>query len=604
MVMKSMRQVTKPVVWIVALAFVGTIFLAWGMDLTRRPGERGVVGKVAGRQIQNEEYRQVLNYVYNQRAQENPNQDLPASQMNRIRDEAFTTLVNDILFARERDRLSLEVPDNELVDHLRRFPPDFLQQNPSFADESGNFDYSKYQQAMLDPQLGEFWTQVESAVRPQLQQLKLQEYVVSLTHVTDPEVKMYFRASNAQRQVRYVTVDATEYLSTIPTPDSGAVREYYRAHPEKFRRDEHVDLEYVTFIKRPSSEDTALVLNEMNDIRRRLEEGAEFNELARTYSEEPGATESGGDLGWFGQGRMVPAFDSAVFALEPGEVSDPILTRFGYHLIKLHDKRQQNDSTQVHASHILLKLETSGRTTSDLQLRAEQFASDAATMPWDSVCALYGVDPRSATNVERGSNIGAFGPNRALEEFLFNADEGEISSVISTDRFFGVCRLTNHESAGTDPIDEVWGRVVRALKMDMGADSALAAVKLVQAEIEAGGSLEEAAEVIGRQAQVTKEFGRYDVVQPFGTEPVFHGVAFSLTEEEPISPPFLSGTKYCIIELVETNPADMEMYAEKRDSLYQAILGGKQNQVYQIWYDELYSNAEVKDFRYQLPEDY
>ncbi len=604
MVMKSLRQVTKPVVWIVALAFVGTIFLAWGMDLTRRPGERGVIGKVAGEEIRDEQYRQVLNYVYNQRAQEAQGRELSESELSQMRDEAFRTMVNDILFAREREKLTLEIPNNELVDHLRRFPPDFLQQNPSFTDENGNFDYAKYQQAMLDPQLGSFWAQVESAIRPQLKQLKLQEYVVSLTQVTDPEVKMYFQGAEEKRKVRYVAVDATEFLRTIANPDSVRVRQYYREHPEEFHRDQHVDLEYVTFDKKPSSEDTTLVLNEMSDIRRQLEDGADFNELARTYSEEPNAMQTGGDLGWFGRGHMVPPFDSAVFAMEPGDVSDPILTRFGYHLIKLHDTRKEGDSTEVHASHILLNLQVSGRTISDLQVRAEQFETDARELDWDTACAIFDLRPLEATNVERGDNIGAFGVNRALEEFLFNAKEGAISSVISTDRFFGVCRLIERSPAGADPLDEIWGRAVRAVKMEMASDSARLAIAQVQAEIEGGKAFDEAAAAIEREARETNFFGRYDVVPPFGTEPIFHGIAFSLTEEEPISPPFRSNTRYCMMELLEVQSADLEMYAEKRDSLYQAVLGGKQNQVYQVWYDDLYSEANVKDFRYQLPEGY
>jgi len=344
------------------------------------------------------------------------------------------------------------------------------------------------------------------------------------------------------------------------------------------------------------------VLNEFNDIRRLLDEGDDFNELARTYSEEPGALQTGGDLGWFSHGRMVAPFDSAAFALEPDEVSEPVLTRFGYHLIKLHEKRERGDTLELHASHILLKLQVSGRTIGDLRTRADQFAEDARTMPWDSACALQGLTSRSATNIERGKNIGAFGVNMALEEFLFTAKTDAISPVISTDRFFGVCQLTERSPAGADPLEEIWGRVVRPYKMDLCADSARLAMEDIQGAMTNGKTFFEAAEEFGRTPTAPAPFGRYDQVPPFGLDPAFNGVTFSLTPENPFSPIFRARDRYCIVELIETTPADLEMYAEKRDSLFQAIRGGKENQVFQIWYDDLYSNAEVEDFRYQVPE--
>lgn len=604
MVMGSMRRATKPVVWLVALAFVGTIFLAWGMDLTSRPGEKGIIGEVSGTTIQDEQYRQVLNYMYYQRNEQKPGQELTDTEMRQMRDDAFGTIVNETIFANERRRLGLELPDNELVEHLRRFPPEFLRSNPSFADESGNFDYPKYQQAMLDPQLGQFWSQVEGIIRPQIQQMKLQEYVVSLTHITDAEVRLYYDASAAKTKVRYVAVPFSDYAGKLPDPDSAAVRAYFQAHQEDYRRQEMAELYYVMFMKKPSREDTAVVLNELADLRQRAAAGEDFNDLARTYSDEPSAAQSGGDLGWFTKGRMVKPFEDAAFALETGQLSEPVLTRFGYHLIKLHEKRTTNDTDEVHASHILMKLEPSGRTLSDVRLQAQQFVEESGDTPWDSLCRAYNQASRPTGKFARGENILGFGRDKNVEEFAFRAEIGAVSNVIDNDDFFGVCMLKARHPEGIPEVKDVWPTVVTALKTDMGADSALAAIKLVEAVIHSGSTLTDAARVIGQEAKETNLFGRFDNVPGFGADPAFRGVSFSLTPARPLSPVFRATDKYCIVELLEQTAAGAEQYAEQRDSLFQAVLGGKQNQMYQLWYNDLYERAEVQDFRYQLPEGY
>lgn len=604
MVMQSMRKATKPIVWFVALAFVGTIFLAWGMDFTSRPGERGIIGEVSGTKIQDEQYRQVLNYMYYQRNEQKPGQELTDAEARQMRDDAFSTIVNETMFANERKRLGLELPDNELVEHLRRFPPDFLRSNPSFANEAGSFDYPKYQQAMLDPQLGQFWSQVEGIIRPQVQQMKLQEYVVSMTHITDPEVRLFFDAAGVKRKVRYVAVPFADYANKLPDPDSAAVRAYFQEHQDDYRQKEMAELYYVMFMKKPSPEDTAIVLNELADVRRQVEEGADFNELARTYSDEPSAVQSGGDLGWFARGRMVKPFEDAAFALEVGQLSEPVLSRFGYHLIKLQEKRTVNDTDQVHASHILMKLEPSGRTLSDVRLQAQQFMEESGDTPWDSLCRVYNQASRPTGKFARGDNIIGFGRDKNVEEFAFRANVGAVSNIIDNDNFYGVCKLKDRYPEGIPPVTDVWSTVVMALKTDMGADSALTAMKLIQLDIQAGKTLEEAAQAAGREAVETNFFGRFDNIPGFGSDPAFRGIAFSLTTDNPLSPIIRAADKYCILEFLDQTTADPEQYAQQRDSLYQVVLGGKQNQMYQLWYNDLYEKAEVQDFRYQLPEGY
>ena len=140
--------------------------------------------------------------------------------------------------------------------------------------------------------------------------------------------------------------------------------------------------------------------------------------------------------------------------------------------------------------------------------------------------------------------------------------------------------------------------------MEMAADSALADLRKVESEVQAGKSLTDAAMTYGRTPVETDFFGLFESLPDVGVDPAFHGVAFSLTATNPVSPVFKAGGMYCIMELVDRQDANLETYAARRDSLYQVVLNGKRNQVYQFWYGDLLEKAQVQDFRYQLPDAY
>ena len=118
-------------------------------------------------------------------------------------------------------------------------------------------------------------------------------------------------------------------------------KKFYDSNTEEFKNPETVKASHILFTV--NKDDSPEVVKQKEDAAKkaiaRAKKGEDFNKLAKELSEEPGAKESGGDLGFFAKDRMVPEFAEAAFSQKPGEISGPVRTQFGWHVIKVTDKK-------------------------------------------------------------------------------------------------------------------------------------------------------------------------------------------------------------------------------------------------------------------------
>lgn len=131
------------------------------------------------------------------------------------------------------------------------------------------------------------------------------------------------------------------------------VREFYNEYKDSLQEvPEEITLSHIFMIPKPSPKAKAEAYAKAEALEDSLKHGANFAELAKKYSQDPGSASDGGDLGWANRGQFVPEFEHALYALKPGEISGIVETQFGYHIIQLLQRR----GDMAHARHILIKI--------------------------------------------------------------------------------------------------------------------------------------------------------------------------------------------------------------------------------------------------------
>ncbi len=194
----------------------------------------------------------------------------------------------------------------------------------------------------LPPQL-----QMAIAKNPQLKKQLLKRWVDLTLMALEARKEGYQNRPDVKRRIEEVinALLAQEYIrKNISDPANVSdkeIKDYYEKHKSQFMQPEQVKASHI-LIRVPSGADNKKwneAKKKAQDIRKQIMAGEDFATLAKKYSQDPGSKSRGGDLGYFKKGQMVPDFEKAAFSLKKGEVSQPVKTTFGYHIIKVYDKK-------------------------------------------------------------------------------------------------------------------------------------------------------------------------------------------------------------------------------------------------------------------------
>ncbi len=597
-----LRKMIVPLMLIVLVAFIATIIFSWGGGgFQGAPND--TVGIIGGDKIAYADFDRYYNSLLRQE-QRKSDVEITLAKAKEIRDQAWSQLVADHLMNKEVEKHGIFVTQKEVFDFLTYFPPTELQNSPQFMTD-GKFDYQKYINAMPVPENAPFWAQVEQMVTPDLMKRKLAEDLYTAVRVTPAEVMEAFLVVNDKAKIGYVNLLGDDLLSGIAEPTEDQINEYYNSNKDDFKLKEQAVLNIVKFDKVASDNDWTITKYEIESIYDSIMAGADFTEMAQIFSDD-GSAENGGGLGWFGPGRMVPPFDSAVFSMDVGEISHPVKTQFGWHLIKLLEKKTEKEVprgktvaenvTKCNAAHILLRVMPSPTTLQNIGDLAQEIADSTRAMgDLKTAGELFNYEVSTTGRFFENSFIdGNLRRNSTASHFAFSNKTGEVSDPIEDDNSLFVIELADRIPEGFTALDEAKGTVVRKIKDAMAIDKAGDSLLQIYDALSAGLAPTDIETRFGLPYNRTDYITRTSSIPGLGADPGILGAAFTMAEINQISKPIKHSKGYALVVLLDKQSPNLTEYSEKQDSIYTAVMIDKQREAYSAWFDQIVANADIE----------
>jgi parvulin-like peptidyl-prolyl isomerase len=696
--MTSIRERLTTFFSVFAGLFVVYIVLDWGMDITGRRHNQQTqagleVGKIDGDPVSYKDFSEIVRQMSdNQKTQTGTEPD--ENQMRNIRDQVWNQLVEQRLFDEEAKRFNISVTDQELIDWVRGDnPPDFLRSQ--FVDSTGTFDRQRYESALLDPRNKKQLLTVEDFLRRQRLREKLQSTVLASVRVTDDEILQRFIDQNIKCEADYILFDPAVLVKDdeVKLSDDD-LRRYYNDHTAEYKVDATRKLKYILWGEQPSHADSEGVLTEMQDIVKRTKAGADFVDLAKTYSETPisdaylkrgdlaeprattvftaktgdllgptlegdgyhlikvldfrtgkdeyinarhilvnienndsvaalktardlaarakrgedfaglakkyskdaGSGARGGDLGWFGKGRMVKQFDEAAFKARTGQIVGPVRSQFGYHIIQVIAR----ESREVKIADIRMPIAVSSRTKSDIQQHAQEFSYFAQQGDFvkEAEKDKYAVSETPAF-VKNGI-IPGIGMNSTVNKFAFNGKAGAISEPLSVQTGTAVFMISEAKEAGIRPFDELKASIETQLRREKKMEKLKAMAAELRQSVSPGDSLQKIAQKRpGLAVQHLPSFAIGSFIPGLGRDLGFVGGISELKAGE-ISKPIEGQRGVFLAKLLSRTPFDSTLYKSQKDALRGQLLSDKRNRFLTDWSDQLKKTADIVDNRDQF----
>ncbi len=321
------------------------------------------------------------NVDYNQYKQ---NGSISDQERLQLEDRTWADFIGQKIIRDELDSNRIKVSKKEYND--------FVAESYSFLyDENGNLNNDMlnryFQQTGLTPD------QFKENIYYQIRIEKLQDKVTADSLSTMEEFEEDYLKNNTKRSAKVLAIPSYRFKVDSTAVVAADIEKYYNENKDDYKLDGAVKMTLAKFEIKVSDEDKALALDKITNLYEQVKEKPQtFATVARNESADPGTASRGGDLGWFGRGRMVAQFDSVAFSMEKGQISEPFETSFGYHIIKLDDIKTENDEIQVKARHILIKIELSNETRTQVKANSQKFVDEANASNFATLAEQYNAE--------------------------------------------------------------------------------------------------------------------------------------------------------------------------------------------------------------------
>ena len=623
------ERATGIIAWIIVIGIALT-FALWGLGDYLTPDPNVYVAEVDGEKItQNALQRRYLQNRARLQAALGENFNPAFFSDDALKREALDDLIEEQVLLKQLAESGQSVGDQQLNATI--------QSLESFKT-NGVFDSERYHEQIRIQ--GETVDSFEARLRQAVLIDQAANSLVESSFVSDAELNAFIKLRDQQRQVSYVTIPRSSFIETVEISDE-AIQTYYEENRDRFQTPEQVSVDYLLLDANDLTGDVDIDEDDLrfeyeqrkdefivDEQRRashilietdaeggeaaiaeqrvkaqalldRINAGEDFAELAKANSDDVGSANSGGDLGFFGRGVMVPPFEDAVFALEEGQVSELVQSSFGFHIIKLTGVQPQRGKTfdEVRTQ---LENEMKRDRAADIVIERSELLTDATYENPQTLAVAaeaLGLEIKSTELFERGQGTGiASAPEVRNAAFIDEVLEQGINSEplqLSGNRIV-VLRLKEHVEPKAKPLEAVQDQIIETLKNDAAAKSAKELGEKLITDIDAGTDISEQLSENALAWSEAKFYSRNDG----GLDRLVIQNAFKLAEaSDKVNGVELLNGDYALYKMTEINEGEPgSLSAEQRQVLKDQQRRARGNSEFNAWIKTLRDSAKVSLF--------
>ena len=611
----------------VVLAFIAFFIPQDFLQPTQTLGAspREVIAEVDGHELTAGEFQQrYVQQVQNYTTQFGGSLNSQLLRQLGIDQQILTQMIDEQVALIEADRHGLTVSDEELARQIFAIPG--LQENGQFVGEARyeqllqaqnppmtktQFEESLRRSMIIDKLRAAItdWmsvadTDLEREYRTRNEKVKLQ--VVALTAdkfrsdvmVTDADVAAFFELRKAeyrvgeQRKITYLLLDRDQARQTVVVPQTD-VQRYYNDNIEQFQTPEQVRASHI--LLNTGGKDEAVVRTQAEGLLAKIKAGADFAELAMTFSEDPGSKVNGGDLDYFGRGRMVPEFEQAAFALAPGQVSDLVKTQYGFHIIKVVD-------TRAGVTRTVDEVRPQIQQTLAMQLADQQIATRAqqleerinAPADLETAAADAGATVQESGLFQRDDPVPGLGAAPEVADAAFRLGDGEVSDALITPRGPVFITVSEKKDPYVPMLEEVRDRVREDLIRSRATDLSRQRASQIAGALKTAKDFAAAAKAQGGlEARETELVARGAALPDIGISAEVDKVAFALpagTVSDPIQTPDAT----VVVRVAERDDVTPEEFRVARERFRAELLDERRSRFFSAYMTKMKARLSIE----------
>ena len=616
----------KSILWLIVFAFVGTIFYSWGVGENSSGSSGGVVATVNGSEITQAEYERTFDNLINFYREQLPNQfSEELIQKLDLKKQALDILIQKKILLLKANELDIRVSDQEVVNQINIIPTfqkDKVFNNTIYQNYLNynrltplEFEESQREAVLLEKISNLIKSnvkvspgEIDEAFIRENEKIKLDYIKFSNNHFKSSEIikkedVTSFYEKNKTRfevpekiKIEYVKIVPKNYESSIDI-QSEDIKDYYKTKIADFRIPKMYKASHILFrsenIDKSTKGAEEEAKKEAEDILMKINNGTDFGELAKKYSDDPESGKNGGSLGEFPVGVMLAEFENALENLKPKEISQPIKTSYGFHIIRLDEVNPERIKPLEEVKDEIAQKVKEIKTRQKMRRTAKHIHRSAKK---DQNLAFAAQENQLAVQttqfISRQNHIDQdIGANPDFFNQAFTLEDNKIGEPVYTLEAAFVLKVLARQKAYIPEFNDIKELVQKKAQEDKDLIASIKKSEEVAKKISNGTiNLESASKELGLELQYTPYFNRSDSIPGIGNLKEVKSKAFELDKGK--SGWVSHRNNYYLIRLQERVKADTPKLEELEELRTQLKLE-KGNTVFLEWTENLKEKSDI-----------